>query len=107
VLPMEDPTVFNSTLGTYGFNQLVDTRARFTADGLTAYLITATATGDNNTSKSFVYSINASVIGATPTPTPTPTATVQVTVQTNPVGRTFSVDGRTYSSTQKFTWASV
>jgi Divergent InlB B-repeat domain len=66
--------------------------------------VTATATGDNNTSKSFVYSLNASVTG--PTPTPTPTATVQVTVQTNPVGRTFSVDGRTYSSTQTFTWAS-
>jgi hypothetical protein len=104
VLPMEDPTVFNSALGIYGFNQTVDTRARFTADGLTAYLVTATATGDNNTSKSFVYSLNASVTG--PTPTPTPTATVQVTVQTNPVGRTFSVDGRTYSSTQTFTWAS-
>jgi hypothetical protein len=66
VLPMEDPTVFNSTLGTYGFNQLVDTRARFTADGLTAYLITATATGDNNTSKSFVYSLNASVSNPPP-----------------------------------------
>src|SRR4029453_1245545 len=32
VLPKEDPTVFNSALGIYGFNQLVDTRARFTAD---------------------------------------------------------------------------
>jgi hypothetical protein len=107
VLPKEDPTVFNSALGIYGFNQTVDTRARFTADGLTAYLITATATGDNNTSKSFVYSFNASVSNPTPTPTPTPTATVQVTVQTNPVGRTFSVDGRTYSSTQTFAWASA
>jgi len=120
VLPMEDPTVFNATLGTYGFNQLVDTRARFTADGLTAYLVTATATGDNNTSKSFVYSLNASVTGPTPTPTPSPTATptptpsptatptptVQVTIQTNPVGRTFSVDGTTYSSTHTFAWPS-
>jgi len=31
---------------------------------------------------------------------------VQVTVQTNPAGLTFSVDGTTYSSTQTFSWAS-
>jgi hypothetical protein len=103
-LPIEDPTVFNPSLGIFGFNQFVDTRARFTTNGLTAYLVTATATGDNNTSKSFVYSLNASVTG--PTPTPTPTATVQVTVQTNPVGRTFSVDGTTYASARTFTWGS-
>jgi ligand-binding sensor domain-containing protein len=42
----------------------------------------------------------------TPTPTPTPPPTAQVTVQTNPVGRTFSVDGTTYSSTQTFSWVS-
>ena len=41
-----------------GFNQSTDTRARFTADGLTAYLITYTATGDNNTSRSFVYALD-------------------------------------------------
>ena len=29
---------------------------------------------------------------------------VQVTVQTNPLGRTFSVDGTAYSSTQMFSW---
>jgi List-Bact-rpt repeat protein len=29
---------------------------------------------------------------------------VQVTVQTNPAGRTFTVDGTTYSSTQTFSW---
>ena len=46
-------------IGIFGFNQFVNTRARFTADGQTAYIITATATGDNNTSKSFVYSLNA------------------------------------------------
>jgi subtilisin family serine protease len=40
------------------------------------------------------------------TPTPTPMATVQVTVQTNPAGLAFSVDGTTYTSTQTFTWAS-
>jgi hypothetical protein len=43
---------------------------------------------------------------ATATPTPTPTPTVRVTVQTNPAGLTFSVDGTTYSSTQRFTWGS-
>ena len=42
------------------FNQFPNTRARFTADGQTAYIITGTATGDNNTSRSFVYSLNAS-----------------------------------------------
>jgi hypothetical protein len=73
VLPAEDPTVFNTALGIYGFNQFVDTRARFTADGLTAYLVTATATGDNSTSKSFVYSINAG--GSTPPPPPGPIST--------------------------------
>ena len=42
----------------------------------------------------------------TPTPTPTPPPTVRVTVQTNPAGLTFSVDGTTYGSAQRFTWAS-
>jgi uncharacterized delta-60 repeat protein len=42
----------------------------------------------------------------TATPTPTPTSTVQVIIQTNPVGRTFRVDGTTYSSAQTFTWPS-
>lgn len=77
-LPAEDPTVFNSALGIYGFNQFVSTRARFSADGLTAYLMTATATGDNNTSRSFVYALNAgngTPPAPTPTPTPRPTAT--------------------------------
>jgi len=41
-----------------GFNQSTDTRARFTPDGSTAYLITYTATGDNNTSRSFVYALD-------------------------------------------------
>ena len=74
VLPIEDPTVFNPALGTFGFNQFVDTRARFTADGQTAYLVTATATGDNNTSKSFVYSINAGGVAPPPPPPPASTA---------------------------------
>ena len=41
-----------------GFNQSTDTRARFTPDGLTAYYTTYTATGDNNTSRSFVYALD-------------------------------------------------
>ena len=47
----------NPGVGIFGFNQFVNTRARFTGNGQTAYVITATATGDNNTSKSFVYSL--------------------------------------------------
>jgi IPT/TIG domain-containing protein len=76
-LPIEDPTVYNPTVGIFGFNQFVDTRARFSADGSTAYLITATATGDNNTSKSFVYSLNTSV--AAPSPTPAPSTSLRST----------------------------
>jgi hypothetical protein len=82
-LPIEDPTVFNPTVGIFGFNQFVDTRARLTADGTTAYIVTATATGDNNTSKSFVYSLSTALSSTpTPTPTPTPTATPTPTVST-------------------------
>ena len=41
-----------------GFNQSTDARARFRPDGITAYLTTYTATGDNNTSRSFVYALD-------------------------------------------------
>src|SRR5436305_749097 len=44
--------------------------------------------------------------GGTPTPTPTPTPTIQVTVQTNPGGLAFSVDGTTYNSARTFSWVS-
>ena len=57
VLPMEN-----------GFNQFVDSRATFTGDGLTAYMVTATATGDNATSRSFVYSLDASFLPPPPPP---------------------------------------
>jgi PQQ-like domain len=67
-----------------GFNQFVDTRARFTADGLTAYLITAIATGSNDTSRSFVYSLDASVTNPSPTPTSTPTTTPSPTPTATP-----------------------
>jgi PQQ-like domain/IPT/TIG domain/S-layer homology domain len=61
VLPAED-----------GFNQFVDTRARFTSDGLTAYVVTATATGDNATSRSHVYSLDATPGDPGPQPDPLP-----------------------------------
>ena len=67
-LPAEDPTVFNPSLGIYGYNQRVSTRGRFSPDGQTVYFMTFTATGDNNTSRSFVYSINA---GGSTLPPPT------------------------------------
>jgi arylsulfatase A-like enzyme len=40
----------------------------------------------------------------TPTPIPTPTPAVRVTMQTSPAGRSFTVDGTTYSSTHTFSW---
>ncbi len=67
-LPAEEPTVFNASLGTYGYNQGVSTRARFTPDGQTVYFMTYTATGDNSTSRSFVYSINAAGGSVLPPP---------------------------------------
>jgi Divergent InlB B-repeat domain len=42
----------------------------------------------------------------TPSPTPSPTPTILVTLQTNPVGLPFTVDGIAYTSTQTFSWAS-
>ncbi len=41
-----------------GFNQRSDTRARFTPDGFTAYMMTFTATGNNDTSASFLYALD-------------------------------------------------
>jgi YVTN family beta-propeller protein len=41
---------------------------------------------------------------ATATPTPTPTPAIHVTVQTNPAGRAFTVDGSIYSTTHTFSW---
>ncbi len=59
-----------------GFNQFVDSRARFTGDGLTAYVGTATATGDNATSRSFLYALDASVGAPPPPPDPAPSILV-------------------------------
>jgi hypothetical protein len=41
-----------------GFNQSTDTKARFAPDGRSAYLITFTATGNNDTSESFLYALD-------------------------------------------------
>ena len=70
-LPPEDPTVFNPNLGSYGYNQGVSTRGRFSPDGQTVYFMTYTATGDTNTSRSFVYSINTGGSSTPPPPTTT------------------------------------
>jgi putative pyrroloquinoline-quinone binding quinoprotein/IPT/TIG domain-containing protein len=67
-LPPEDPTVFNPSLGGYGFNQGVSTRGRFSPDGQTVYFMTYTATGDTNTSRSFVYSLNTGGSSTVPPP---------------------------------------
>lgn len=68
-LPPEDPTIFNPNTGTYGYNQGVNTRGRFSNGGTTVYYLTSTATGDNNTSRSFVYSVNVNGTSSTPPPT--------------------------------------
>src|SRR5437762_13126584 len=50
---------------------------------------------------------NPSAAAATPTPTSTPTPTpgmITVTVKTSPTGRSFSVDGTTYTTQQRFRW---
>ncbi|HET7112503.1 MAG TPA: PQQ-binding-like beta-propeller repeat protein, partial [Pyrinomonadaceae bacterium] len=67
-LPAEDPTTFNPSLGTLGYNQGVSTRGRFSPDGQTVYFMTYTATGDNNTSRSFLYSINTGLGTSVPPP---------------------------------------
>lgn len=76
--------------------------------------ITASAAGYNsNTNNSVVVTDNATTTenftltpAPTPTPTPTPVPTIQVTVQTNPSGLSFTVDGNIYTAAQTFSWAS-
>ncbi|HEX4666621.1 MAG TPA: IPT/TIG domain-containing protein [Chthoniobacterales bacterium] len=50
-----------------GFNQSSDTRARFAPDGLTAYIMTFTATGNNDTSASFLYALDTTATTTLPT----------------------------------------
>ena len=66
---------------------------------------TATPTSPDSPTPSPTVTVTPSAT-ATPTQTPTATSTgaTQVTVQTNPAGLTFSVDGTSYSCTQTFSW---
>src|SRR5205814_6882658 len=43
-------------------------------------------------------------IDATLSPAPTPSWTIPITVQTNPAGISFTVDGTTYNTAQTFSW---
>lgn len=106
VLPIEDPTVWNPGVGIWGFNQFVNTRGRFAPNGQTAYFITSTATGDNNTSKSFVYSLNTG--NGAPLPSPTPSLPISISgsivycsnPNANPVpGVVMTLSGSTSTST--------
>jgi hypothetical protein len=90
-LPLEDPTVWNPWINQYGFNQFVTTRARFTADGQTVYVHTATATGDNNTSKSFLYSLN------------TAATTTQAVLRSTAISLTTAKTGRSIKASGKVT----
>ncbi len=83
ILPLEDPTVWNPAIGTFGFNQFPSTRARFTPDGQAAYIHTATATGDNDTSRSFLYSL-ATGTGVPPTPSPSPSPSPSISPSPSP-----------------------
>jgi hypothetical protein len=58
-LPAEETGVFNPWTGLYGFNQYIDTRARFSADSQSAYLVTAIADGGLVAERSFLYAITA------------------------------------------------
>jgi hypothetical protein len=79
-----------------GFNQFVDSRARFRDDGLAVYLVTATATGDNATSRSFVYGLDASLDGPPPPP-PSPSI-YAVTPPSGPAegGSALTIEGSGY-----------
>jgi len=56
-LPAEEVSVYNPWTGLYGFNQYVDTRAKFSADASAVYLVTAIATGGLVRDRCFLYSI--------------------------------------------------
>lgn len=68
-LPKEEAAVYNPWTSLYGFNQFVDTRAKFSADGSAVYLITAIATGGLVRDRCFLYSINTGVTNQVPAST--------------------------------------
>ena len=67
-------------------------------------------TDNNRTNNGLFVETVVNSPSATPTPTPsvtpTPTPTVSIIVQTNAAGRSFTVDGTTYTAAQNFTWNS-
>jgi len=67
-LPAEETSVYNPWTDQFGFNQYVDTRVTFSADGSSAYFVTAIATGGLVRDRCFLYSINAT--GSEPLPPP-------------------------------------
>jgi len=69
-LPAEEKSVFNTWTGKYGFNQYIDTRAKFTSDSQTAYLVTAIADGGLVAERCFLYAITAGA-GELPPTAPT------------------------------------
>jgi hypothetical protein len=64
-LPAEETVVFNPVISQNGFNQYVDTRAKFSADGQNAYIITAIATGGVVQDRSFLYSLSTGATSQT------------------------------------------
>lgn len=70
-LPAEETNVFNPWTSQYGFNQFIDTRAKFSTDSQSAYLVTAIADGGLVAERSFVYAITAG--GGTNLPPTAPT----------------------------------
>lgn len=77
-LPIEEPQIYNPWTAQYGFNHFVNMRAKFSADGGAAYLVTAIATGGLTTDRCFIYAISTG--GSNPPPPPPPPGNIlQVT----------------------------
>lgn len=72
-----------------GFNQSTDTKARFAADGLAAYLITFTATGNNDTSESFIYALDTTATTSSPV-----LRSTRITVTAKASGTTVNATGK-------------
>jgi hypothetical protein len=66
-----------------GFNQATDSKARFAPDGLSAYITTFTATGNNDTSESFVYALDTGAASTQPVLRSTKIALTPKTVGTS------------------------